>query len=264
MRTWNNASDDFPKFIADLNAYQGQVTMYLGPEGDWPDNDTLQAWQAQGHTFGIHPYGGSGGDVAAMTAGFNDIDSLFASTYMIPRSNTVRTHRYLWAGWTDVADIEAAHNIALDVSYAAWGAWLRISDNTWAHGYVNGSGLPMKFVRADGTLSSVYQQFTHLSDDQLLTAEGGAEDRTGAEGVVVSRGLIDASLAGYYSALTDLHHVDYYASKPDLQTWLTGTVRLCGQQGRAGLECRPVAELHANAARCELITTLSGVAALVC
>ena len=85
----------------------------------------------------------------------------------------MRTHRYLWAGWTDVANIEAAHNIALDVSYAAWGAWLRKADGTWPHGYVNGSGLPMKFVRADGTLSSVYQQFTHLSDDQLLTAEGG-------------------------------------------------------------------------------------------
>ena len=45
--------------------------MYLGPEGVWPSNATLQAWQAQGHTFGIHPYGGSGGDSSAMTAGFN-------------------------------------------------------------------------------------------------------------------------------------------------------------------------------------------------
>ena len=68
----------------------------------------------------------------------------------------------------------------------------------------------------------------------------------------MSQGLIDASLAGNYSALTELHHVDYYASKPDLQAWLTGNIDYARQQGRAGLECRPVAELHANASRCEL------------
>jgi hypothetical protein len=225
---WNNASDDFPKFIADLNDHQGQVTMYLGPDGDWPENGTLQAWRAQGHTFGIHPYRVDG---STLTAGFNTIDSLFSSTYTIPRSNTVRIHRYEWEGWTSAADIEAAHNIALDVSFAAWGAWLQKSDNTWPHGYMTGSGLPMKFVGANGTLSPVYQQLTTLTDDQLLTPQNGAEGLTGSEAVAVSKGLIDASLAGYYSALTELHHVDFYASEPDLQTWLKGSVDYAVNKG---------------------------------
>ena len=69
-------------------------------------------------------------------------------------------------GWTDAADIAAAHGIALDTSFYHWGPWLQKPDGTWPHGYITGSGLPMKFVRADGTLTSVYQQLTEMADDQ--------------------------------------------------------------------------------------------------
>ena len=144
--------------------------------------------------------------------------------YTIPRSNTVRIHRYEWEGWTDVADIAAAHNIALDLVSADWGQWLQKPDGTWPHGYITGSGLPMKFVRSDGTLTSVYQQLTNLTDDQLLPAQEGPEGLTGSQAVAVSQALIDASLAGNYSALTELHHVDYYASTPSLQVCLTGVI----------------------------------------
>ncbi len=43
--------------------------------------------------------------------------------------------------------------------------------------------------------------------------------------------MIDASLAGNYSALTELHHVDYYSSKPDLQAWLKGNVDYARSKG---------------------------------
>jgi hypothetical protein len=230
---WNDASIDYAQFFADLNAHQGQASMYLAAEAStsWPSNAALQTWQAQGNTFGIHPYIGSGGDNSALTAGFNGVDSLFSSMYTIPRSNTVRTHRYLWTGWTSAAETAAAHNIALDVSFAPWGAWFRKADGTWPHGYMTGSGLPMKFIRTDGTLTSVYQQLTNLTDDQLFNEEGGFEGLTGSQAVAVSSGLIDASLAGNYSALTQLHHVDYYASRSFLQTWLTGVVDYARSKG---------------------------------
>ena len=54
-----------------------------------------------------------------------------------------------------------------DTNFYHWGPWLKKSDNSWPHGYITGSGQPMKFVRADGTVLPLYQQLTELVDEQL-------------------------------------------------------------------------------------------------
>src|SRR5512135_1408831 len=89
----------------------------------------------------------------------------------------------------------------------------------------------MKFVRTDGTLTSVYQQLTELADDQLFTGQGGFEGLTGTQAVALSQSLMDASLAGYYSALTEIHHVDSYGSSSDLQTWAKGAADYAYSKG---------------------------------
>ena len=90
------------------------------------------------------------------------------ATYTVPRSRTARIHRIEWQGWTDAADIEAAYSVAMDINFYHYGPWLKKPDGTWPHGYITGSGLPMKFVHADGTLTSVYQQLTEMADDHML------------------------------------------------------------------------------------------------
>jgi hypothetical protein len=121
----------------------------------------------------------------------------------------------------------------MDFSFYHWGPWLQKPDGTWPHGYITGSGLPMKFVRPDGTLTSVYQQLTELADDHLFTDQGGNEGLTGAQAVALSQSLIDASLAGNYSALTDNHHTDNYgdANYPELPIWLTGDIDYARSKG---------------------------------
>ena len=233
---WDTISQ-YNNLIADTNNHQGKITVYLadrlvlgGPTQDWPSNTDLQAWSAQGHTFGIHPYRLSGSTLAT---GYNDADSWFAGAYTVPRSSTVRTHQIQWQGWTDAADVEAAHNFAMDFNFYHWGPWLRKSDGTWPHGYITGSGLPMKYVRTDGTLTAVYQQLTEMADDHLFTDMGGYEGLTGAQAVALSQSLIDASLAGNYSALTDIHHTDNYGdlNYPELPIWLTGDIDYARSKG---------------------------------
>jgi hypothetical protein len=226
---WNNIND-YVDLIADVSAHQGRVTVYLFDMGalngnywDWPSDTDLQLWETEGHTFGIHPWRAS--YTMTMMTAFSGNDTWFLSTYTIPRSRTVRTHYIEWEGWTGTADAAAMHNIAMDTSFYHWGAWLQKPDLTWPHGYITGSGLPMKFIREDGTLTSVYQQLTELADDQLFTSQGGLEGlTTGAQAVALSKGLIDASLAGNYSALVEHHHVDNYSSNPALQDWLAGSI----------------------------------------
>jgi hypothetical protein len=230
---WNSITD-YTNLVTDVYNHQGRITVYIsdrlimnGNSWDWPSNANLQSWMAEGDTFGIHPWAVN----TTLTTGYNNVDSWFASTYTVPRSNTVRDHQLAWQGWTDAADIAAAHNLGIDFSFYSWGPWLQKPDGTWPHGYITGSGLPMRFVRTDGTLTSVYQQLTELADDQLFAGQGGFEGLTGSQAVSLSQSMIDASLAGNYSALTDIHHVDNYSTNPQLSIWLTGDIDYARSKG---------------------------------
>jgi len=231
-----NTRADYVDLIAAFNAHHGKTTVYLsdpaGRSGDWPTNADLIAWTAAGHAFSIHPWKVQGDPaVDTMAKAFTAVDNWFLSSYTVPRSNTVRTHALQWEGWTDTADTAAAHGIALDTSFYHCCEWLQKPDGTWPHGYLTGSGLPMKFVREDGTLTSVYQQLTEMADDQMFADQEGAERISGAQAVAISKSLIDASLNGYYSALMDIHHVDIYSTSADAHTWLAGDLDYAYSQG---------------------------------
>lgn len=147
------------------------------------------------------------------------MEGWYGMTFSSPKSRTVRNHQVAWLGYTDAADLQVAHNIAMDTNFYAWGPWLQKTDGTWAHGYTTGSGLPMKFAKLDGTILPVYQQNTQLVDEQMIVGAGSQfENLTPAQGQVVSKALIDASQAGYYSALMTQFHIDYYVNG-DPKVW---------------------------------------------
>jgi hypothetical protein len=218
----------YEKELNSLNAHGGKITLYLSAAGDPPDS-AVQNWRHQGHEVGIHPYAAKPDPSPALTItslaqGYDLFDKWFANAFSNPKSRTARNHQVAWKGWTDAADIAVAHGIALDANFYAWGAWLKNSDGAWPHGYVTGSGLPMKFVRADGTLLPIYQQLTELVDEQLLKGVGfGYEELDATKALGVSRQLIDASLAGNYAALMTQFHVDTYGFG-DPQVWAEGTL----------------------------------------
>ena len=146
-------------------------------------------------------------------------------------SRTVRNHQVAWQGWTDAADVQVAHDIAMDTNFYHWGQWLQKPDNSWPMGYITGSGQPMKFARADGSIVPVYQQLTQLVDEQLMSEIGSAgwQGLNAAQAIDVSENLIDASLAGDYAAIMTQFHVDYYGG--NTQTWAEGTMDYANAQG---------------------------------
>ncbi len=229
--------------INSIKAHGGQMTIYLSIAGT-PTDANVQTWRAQGFDFGIHPYTNKPDsyppyNITSLAQGFDVYSGAdgnsgwFGSTFSSPKSRTVRNHQVAWKGWTDAADFEAAHGIALDTSFYHWGPWLQNADNSWPHGYITGSGQPMKFMRADGTILPVYQQLTELVDEQLLAAVtdgAGFEGLNGAQAIAVSRQMIDASLAGDYAALVTQFHVDYYGLGSP-QTWAEGTLDYATSKG---------------------------------
>ncbi|MEK7787666.1 MAG: hypothetical protein AAB658_19865, partial [Chloroflexota bacterium] len=146
----------------------------------------------------------------------------------------MRNHQIAWQGWTDAADIAVSYGMAMDANFYHWGQWLKKPDNTWPHGYLTGSGQPMKFVKSDGAILNYYQQLTQLVDEQLFDvydlAGFESERLTASQGIAVSQQMIDASLAGDYAALMTQFHVDYYGfSQPP--AWAEGTMDYANANG---------------------------------
>lgn len=219
-----NPAAYYQREIDSLNVFGAKMTFYIVQAGE-PVNSAVQAWRAQGHEFGIHPYASKpDAGITSLAQGYEVFNSWFSSTFSSPKSRTVRNHQVAWKGYTDAVELERDYGIAMDTNYYHSGVWLQKPDGSWAHGYITGSGLPMKFAKTDGTILPVYQQETHLVDEQLIRDAGvGRENLTAAQGVAVSKALIDASQAGFYSALMTQFHVDYYGNS-DPRGWAEGTM----------------------------------------
>ncbi|MCR4405880.1 MAG: hypothetical protein NUW24_03010, partial [Anaerolineae bacterium] len=236
-----NPTSAYQNEINSLNARGARATFYLSiaqdpPESQPGSNNDVLDWVAQGHTFGIHPYWYHPDpyppyDTRNLTEGYNAWDMWFGLQYPhTPKSPTVRNHQVAWEGWTDAAEIAEAHGYRLDTNFYHWGAWLQKADNSWPHGYITGSGQPMKFVRADGHIINLYQQLTQLVDEQLIRPPDWAfENLNAAAAVAVSQQLIDASIEGDYAALMTQFHVDHYSGQT--QTWAEGTVEYANSLG---------------------------------
>lgn len=106
----------------------------------------------------------------------------------LPKQRTNRIHCIVWNGWTDVARLERADGLRLDMNYYYWPPrWI-----AGRPGFMTGSGLPMPFVDEDGNVLDIYQAATHLvNEDGVPQAEGvrsmieralGAEQFFGAFG----------------------------------------------------------------------------------
>ncbi len=230
-----NPTSYFQNEINSLKAHGGKATFYLSIASE-PTNASVQTWRSQGFEFGIHPYWYKPDpyppyNITSLTQGYAVYDSWYASTFSSPKSETVRNHQIAWLGWTDAADLQASYGIAMDTDFYHWGPWLQKSDGSWPHGYITGSGQPMKFVRSDGTIIPVYQQLTELVDEQLLTSAGaGYEGLNATQAIAVSQQMIDASLAGDYAALMTQNHVDYYG-EGDPQVWAEGMLDYASSHG---------------------------------
>jgi hypothetical protein len=226
--------------LSTVQTYGGHITLYLAQAGQ-PAASDVAAWKQAGHGVGIHPYaspspptstGCGTGDGNGIGAGIANDQSWFQSRFGTNPSTTVRIHDFSWQCWSDAAATEGAAGLQMDTGVYPWGAWLKKGDGSWAHGYINGSGLPMQMVDATGHLISVYQQATALVDEQLVGGIGvSQENLTSAGAVAVSRQLIDAGLTGgNYAAITAQFQVDYFAYD-EVEAWAIGTMAYAQSRG---------------------------------
>jgi hypothetical protein len=109
-----------------------------------------------------------------------------------PRTN--RTHCIAWSDWASEPKVELRHGVRLDANYYYWpAAW--VQDRP---GMFTGSGFPMRFADADGSLIDVYQAATQLTDESGIDIDRHIQ------------ALLDGALGsdGYYGVFTANMHTD--------------------------------------------------------
>ncbi len=98
----------------------------------------------------------------ALTNQFATFANAFPS---VPVPTTNRTHCIAWSDWSTEAEVEAAHNVRLDTNYYYWpSAYVQNRP-----GLFNGTTLPMRFAKSDGTLVNCFQVTTQMTDESGQT-----------------------------------------------------------------------------------------------
>ncbi|HEX7286052.1 MAG TPA: MBG domain-containing protein [Candidatus Angelobacter sp.] len=130
-----------------------------------------------------------------LQSSFTNQLAAFATTWpAMPAPQTSRTHCVLWNDYDTVPQVELAHGIRFDSNYYYWpGTWI-----LGRPGFMNGSGLPMRFATRNGALVDVYQAATQMTDE------------SGQSYPFTIDTLLDNALGplGYYGVFTANMHTD--------------------------------------------------------
>jgi hypothetical protein len=205
------------------------IERFHSPPASW-----VNAWRARGHEWALHPYVDETSPVPGLEAGWLHYWRQFTGQGYGPVPPTVRTHRIIWHGWTETARVQATFGMRLNLDYYHWGPLFKRPDQSWAWGYLTGSGLPMRFIDEQGRVLKIYQLLTELADDHMLELRWGAEiggvaKIPVAEALAVSRALIEAAVDRYPSALVGQFHVDPFLTelqyRQRVKDFLEGTLQ---------------------------------------
>jgi 3-polyprenyl-4-hydroxybenzoate decarboxylase len=166
------------------------------------------AYTAQGFEIGNHMWMSglaAGGDAptsvcndyspVSVAADYSKQLTLFSSlfpTALPVRTN--RTHCIVWSDFDSQASAAAANGIRFDTNYYYWPPSWTID----VPGVFTGSGMPMRFAKADGTMLDVYQATTQMTDESGQTYPKNVDV------------LLDNALGatGYYGAFVANMHTD--------------------------------------------------------
>ncbi len=211
--------------------YGGFYSVYLrnGPRSPGIEKTTPQkeaAWRKAGHEVGVHVWaGGKEGKGAydALDKAFekivDDLKQKFGHG-----SRTVRSHTIDWTGWADMAAIEAKHGTGLDTNYYHY---FNLPCTLDTNGYFNGTGLPQRFMDADGTLLPIYQATTQWPDewfaDKKITVEQTVE---------IMKAMFEAAQNGFYSAFVcNVHPPRFNNGDPITPKWPGVIWKYCKEKG---------------------------------
>ena len=183
-----------------------RFTSYVYP-GSPLTNSQAASFNTQGFEIGVHPQNNCANftSLANLQSTYDTQLASWRSTYTsIPSPTTSRYHCIVWSDWVSQPKAELASGIRLDTNYYFYpGSW--IQDRP---GFMNGSGMPMRFTDTDGSMIDVYQANTAMTDESEQSYPFTPDT------------LFDRALGplGYYGAFTANLHTDNASTVEDTET----------------------------------------------
>ncbi len=216
--------DDFANTIATADRFGIPYTTYLKIEHHEDVTPELQtALEARGHDFGEHPYAGAQPSLEEMREGLREELGAFRKRYgRSPVTN--RSHSVIWVGWTESAKYLRENGVRLDTNFTA-GRFHRTA-------YLNGSGLPVKFMDENGELLDIYEQCTTLSDDGYVGVKILAQALTIDECIAFTRRRLDDAAERFHSVYNPCFHP--LRTRPGAesnQRWYEAAIQACIDRG---------------------------------
>ena len=129
-------------------------------------NDSIAYYQNHGFEIALHP------NIDCLNFTNTSLNSTLTSElslihFQIPAMSSPvssRTHCLPWSDWASQPKIENALGIRFDLNYYYWpGSWVKNRP-----GMFTGSGLPMRFADADGTIIDCYQSPSVITDESQM------------------------------------------------------------------------------------------------
>ncbi len=165
-------------------------------------NAEALAYHNQGFEIGVHVSTNCADWTPATLPGFftNDLAAFAAKYTSLPVQQTSRTHCIAWSDYATQPKVELQKGIRLDENYYYWPAsWVQNRP-----GFMTGSGIPMRFADTNGALIDVYQQPSHLVNENDVSYPAGINS------------MLDRALGaeGYYGVFgTHYDHSDAFDSQ---------------------------------------------------
>ena len=217
------AREDLMNTIATADRFQVPYTTYLMMQ-DHPKVEPSWelALRQQGHDFGQHAFAGGRPTLEEMRSGLRAEMDAFRTRYG-HESVTYRGHSVIWAGWTETAKYLRENAVRLDTNFAA---------GRYHHaGYVNGSGLPVKFMDEDGRLIDLYEQTTMSTDDGWTTDKIFAPAMSAAECIALSKEQADDAIDRFHTVYHPYFHpLRTRAGPTSSQQWLEAVLGHCRER----------------------------------
>ncbi|PIY48071.1 MAG: hypothetical protein COZ05_04190, partial [Armatimonadetes bacterium CG_4_10_14_3_um_filter_59_10] len=206
-------SAEIEKVIGIFERVGGKYTIYLMPEQyEAISPERFRKMRERGHDIGPHPFAGRMPQPGKFAARLADEVRWLAERYdYSPVAQ--RGHNVIWVGWTAHARLLLEQGLRLDTNFYAGPGF--------QHGYVNGSGLPVKFMDEYGQTIDVYEQASISIEDGLFTEKTLLPSMTVEECIELSITQIDEATDLYHSVYHPCFHPTYTSAEGKSSTlWL--------------------------------------------
>jgi hypothetical protein len=133
---------------------------------------------------------------------------------------TNRGHCLIWPGWTEMAQLLAGAGVRMDANFVGVHC---------GHGYLTGSGLPVKFMDERGRLIDLYEQSTQWEDDVAIGAyfERLAYDQAVAQSLATLREAQER----YHTVVNcNFHPIHTRKDQLDTRAWITAVAAYCAER----------------------------------